>query len=356
MRASLFVSIVFHLLLLSAALLNFSSGETLKSTQPVTVELLSPSQFSQLKAGKPESPLDAAAAHGAVPDKMPETLPTSAELSPPAKPSRTQAALPPPKPKAAPPSEPVTADKPSAAQAESAKPLTEKPEPKVEAQPRAGTAPGKRAEVPKRPEPRAANQPDRDKRPEQKPASRTSPDQIADLLDKPTPNRTGQAEFDPKQIAALLNRDPDAGAPPRQDAPRAPWRKPSSLQDQAVGAAAEEEPRRDVSGAAEGQGARMSASDIDALRAQISRCWAPPVGGLGGDAIIVKLHIVLNEDGTLSRAPDVVNNHASPFFPPAADSAVRAVFQCQPYRMPPGSYSQWRDMLLNFDPSRMYGG
>ena len=111
-----------------------------------------------------------------------------------------------------------------------------------------------------------------------------------------------------------------------------------------------------MQGAAEGRDAQMSASDIDALRAQISRCWAPPVGGLGGDAIVVKLHIVLNEDGTLSRAPEVVNSHSSPFFPPAADSAVRAVFQCQPYRMPSAKYSEWRDMLLNFDPSRMYGG
>jgi hypothetical protein len=52
----------------------------------------------------------------------------------------------------------------------------------------------------------------------------------------------------------------------------------------------------------------------------------------------------------------VVNGHNSPFFPPAADSAVRAVFQCQPYRMPSAKYGEWRDMLLNFDPSRMYGG
>ena len=80
----------------------------------------------------------------------------------------------------------------------------------------------------------------------------------------------------------------------------------------------------------------MSASDIDALRAQISRCWAPPVGGLGSDAIIVKLRIKLNEDGRLGRPPEVMNDNPSPFFPPAAESAVRAVFQCQPYRMPAG--------------------
>ena len=241
---------------------------------------------------------------------------------------------------------------------ESAKSTAGKPEAKprpIPAPEKRAERPQPRAEAPKRPDPRPENQPHRDKRPEQKLASRAGPDRIAELIGKPTPNKAGEAEFDPKQIAALLNRDPTAGALPRQEAPREPWRKPSSLQEQASGAEAEA-PRRDVHGAPEGRDARMSANDIDALRAQISRCWAPPAGGLGSGAIIVKLHIALNEDGTLSRAPEVVNGHASPFFTPAADSAVRAVFQCQPYRMPPGTYSQWRDMLLNFDPSRMYGG
>jgi TolA protein len=355
MRASLFISIVVHLLLLSAAVLNFSSDATLKPAQPVTVEILSPSEFSQLKAGKPENKPEAAAPKSAPQEKLPEIVQTSAELRAPEKPSRTQAALPPPKPKAAPPAEPKASAQKAPSPPESAKSVVEKPETK----PQTVAAPEKRterrAEVPKQPEQRAQSQPNRDKQPESKPAARAGQDRIADLIDKPTPNKTGKAEFDPKQIAALLNRDPNAGARPHQEAPREPWRKPSSLQEQASGAEAEA-PRRDIYGAPEGRDARMSASDIDALRAQISRCWAPPVGGLGSDAIIVKLRIVLNEDGTLSRAPEVVNGHASPFFPPAADSAVRAVFQCQPYRMPPAKYGEWRDMLLNFDPSRMYGG
>ena len=131
---------------------------------------------------------------------------------------------------------------------------------------------------------------------------------------------------------APLNRDPIGRGRCAGD-PREPWRKPSSLQEQASGAEAEE-PRRDVHGAPEGRDTRMSASDIDALRAQISRCWAPPVGGLGSDAIIVKLRIVLNEDGTLSRAPEVANHHASPFFPPAATVFPRSI-PCQPTGMPP---------------------
>ena len=45
---------------------------------------------------------------------------------------------------------------------------------------------------------------------------------------------------------------------------------------------------------------------------------------------------------------------SSPFFQAAADSAVRAVFQCQPYELPSEKYALWRDMILNFDPSDMY--
>ena len=272
MRASLFLSIIVHLLLLGAALVNFSSSATLKPAQPVTVEILSPSEFSQLKAGKPENKAEAAAAQSAPQEKMPEITPTSAELRVADKPSPTQAALPPPKPKTTPPAEPEPhAEKPSAPPPEPAKAAAEKPEPKLAAKPRAVPAPEKRAEAPKRPEQRPPSHADRDKPPERKSIARAAQDRIADLIDKPTPNRTGEAEFDPKQIAALLNRDPNAGGQPRQEAPREPWRKPSSLQEQASGAEAEE-PRRDVQGAAQGRDAQMSASDIDALRAQISRC------------------------------------------------------------------------------------
>jgi TolA protein len=359
MRASLLLSIVLHVLLLGAVLLNFSSRTALKSTRPVSVEILSPSEFSQLKAGKPDVKPESAASQSAPPDKMPEAVPTSAELKAPEKPSRTQAALPPPKPKAAPPPEP-DAEAKAASPPKEAKSQPEtssaeaKPSPVPEPEKRA-ERPRLRAEAAKHAEPAAEPRAEHETRPEPKHRARPAQDRIAELLDKRAQNREGQSDFDPKQIAALLNRDPNAGARPPQQAPRQPWRQPSSLQQQAMGADTEA-PRREVYGATQGQGARMSASDIDALRAQISRCWAPPVGGLGSDAIIVKLRIELNQDGSIGRAPEVVNDNPSHFFPPAAESAVRAVFQCAPYRMPPETYAQWHDMLLNFDPSRMYGG
>ena len=98
----------------------------------------------------------------------------------------------------------------------------------------------------------------------------------------------------------------------------------------------------------------MSVNEIDALRARIAQCWSPPPGGLGADQIVIKLRLKLNEDGTLVGYPTVANTDLSPFFQAAADSAVRAVYQCQPYELPSEKYALWRDMILNFDPSDMY--
>jgi colicin import membrane protein len=109
-----------------------------------------------------------------------------------------------------------------------------------------------------------------------------------------------------------------------------------------------------VRGQSNGRESAMSVNEIDALRARIAQCWSPPPGGLGAEQIVVKLRLKLNEDGTLVGYPSVANSGASPFFQAAADSAVRAVYQCQPYALPSEKYALWRDMILNFDPSDMY--
>ena len=109
-------------------------------------------------------------------------------------------------------------------------------------------------------------------------------------------------------------------------------------------------------GRSNGRDLSMTFKEIDALRAKISQCWNPPVGGLGADAIKVKLRLRLREDGVLSREPEVVNRQGSPFFRAAADAAVRAVMLCQPYQLPARKYAMWRDMILNFDPKEMFGG
>jgi outer membrane biosynthesis protein TonB len=179
---------------------------------------------------------------------------------------------------------------------------TPKPEPKVEAKKDEKPAKPKQAEAkPKKPKPKVAKKPD----------------------------------FNTDRIAALLNKIPDAT-------------------DEAAPVLPSDDTPNKVRGQSNGTEMTMSVNEIDALRARIAQCWSPPPGGLGADQIVVKLRLKLNEDGTLVGYPTVANRGASPFFQAAADSAVRAVYQCQPYALPGDKYALWRDMILNFDPSEMY--
>jgi hypothetical protein len=146
------------------------------------------------------------------------------------------------------------------------------------------------------------------------------------------PSSQKQSETD--RIAALLNKLPNEVEEPQP-------------QETA-------EETKPVRGQADGRQMSMSVNEIDALRARIAQCWNPPPGGLGAEEIVVKIRLKLNEDGTLVGYPTVANRGASPFFQAAADSAIRAVFQCQPYELPGEKYALWRDMILNFDPSDMY--
>jgi len=159
-------------------------------------------------------------------------------------------------------------------------------------------------------------------------------DAAADSPKKPKPQAKERA-FNPDKIAALLNKIPDAADDPKPVQPS-------------------DEPKKKVKGQSNGTEISMSVNEIDALRARIADCWTPPPGGLGADQIVVKLRLKLNEDGTLVGYPTVANSGSSPFFQAAADSAVRAVYQCQPYELPKAKYALWRDMILNFDPSDMY--
>jgi len=215
------------------------------------------------------------------------------------------------------------AGKPKTSKPEAVK-EAKKPEDQPEDKPKPEEKP--KAETPK-PAPKA------EAKKEDKPAK---PKQAEAKPKKPAPKAAAKKrDFNTDRIAALLNKIPDAAEEP---APVLP---------------SDETPNK-VRGQSNGTQQTMSVNEIDALRARIAQCWSPPPGGLGAEQIVVKLRMKLNEDGTLVGYPTVANRGASPFFQAAADSAVRAVYQCQPYALPSDKYALWRDMILNFDPSEMY--
>ena len=292
-RKSAFISIALHLAILLWVLVVFPAGRALDAPkiEDVPIDLVTPSEFTKIKAGMVDEKDDAPLA-----PKPEEPKPKAVAEKEPPKPPKAEAVPPPP---------PAPQEK-----------AEEKPEPKPQKVEKPKEAEAKKEALPKK----AETKPEKPK-----------------VKPKPAPQAEKKRDVNVDRMAALLNKVPDAAREARtENAPP-------------------DTPRKKVKGQSSGTQMTMAVNEIDALRAKIAQCWNPPPGGLGADAIIVKLRLQLNEDGSLIGYPTVANSSFSPFFQAAADSAVRAVYQCQPYELPAEKYAVWRDMILNFDPSQIYG-
>ena len=166
-----------------------------------------------------------------------------------------------------------------------------------------------------------------DPRPAPKPVSRPKRPQ------KPEKKRD---VFDPTQISALLNKLPDEPAPKKS----------------------EPEPEDD---APDGQfDAKLTLSEIDAFKVQMRRCWSVPAGAANAQNLAVQIRVFLSPDGSLAQAPVLLNPgrlaSGDAYFRAAAESAMRAIKRCEPYKMPADKYSRWQELELNFNPKDMLGG
>ena len=153
------------------------------------------------------------------------------------------------------------------------------------------------------------------------------------------PEKKKRKHLDIDKVAALLNKiDEDQASPPEKQ--------------QEAGT-----PQQGSFDFASGSDARMSADELDWLQQKIRECWNPPVGVSEAQNLQVHVQIELDQSGSVSGAPQVVNRQSHPLFDVAASSAVRAVLRCQPYdRLPPEKYQSWHSIILNFDPREMFAG
>jgi hypothetical protein len=107
-----------------------------------------------------------------------------------------------------------------------------------------------------------------------------------------------------------------------------------------------------------GAGNLMTADLADALKSQIYRCWSPPTGAPDARDLIVDFDLSLNPDGSVGRLQMTPGTAAQAagngYTRAAAEAASRAIYQCQPYRLPPDRYNLWREINpLRFDPRQM---
>lgn len=96
----------------------------------------------------------------------------------------------------------------------------------------------------------------------------------------------------------------------------------------------------------------LGLSDIDRLRAHLSKCWDPPIGAAGSDTLIVDIIVSLDRDGRVLSA--MVDNklrfNTDRIYKVAAEEAIRATRECSPLPLPPEKYEQWKSFVFVFDP------
>lgn len=141
-----------------------------------------------------------------------------------------------------------------------------------------------------------------------------------------------ESKFDADEVAALLNREEAAGGGAKR-----------STREAALGG------RRTTGGTS------LSQSEMDALRGQIQRCWQIVPGMADGGDVRVQVTMRLNRSGEIDGQPSVnASGGSEQTRRVLAGGARRAVLRCAPYNLPAEKYETWADVVVNFDPSKMF--
>ena len=96
----------------------------------------------------------------------------------------------------------------------------------------------------------------------------------------------------------------------------------------------------------------LGLSDIDRLRAHLSKCWDPPIGAAGSDTLIVDIIVSLDREGRVlsAKVDNKLRFNTDRIFKVAAEEAIRATRECSPLPLPTEKYEQWKSFVFVFDP------
>ena len=284
-----------------------------------------------------------------------------------------------PKPSPLPPKAPPAATAPAPPR-EAATPAPPPPPPKVEAKPEpkaepppppappkvAETAPEPPPPLHRHPRPRRRCRSQRHRRSRPKPRRRRS------RIRPSRRRRKRPSRYSPSRTS---RRKSPRSEPKPEKPPTPPAPKQAESDFDALLRSVEDTPKRvqapekrDGKGTSAAQGgtsqpgaAQVAQINPSVLAASISRqitpCWNIPVAAQGIGGLRAELNIVMGPDGGIQTvAPtDAARMSSDPVFRAFAESAVRAVRACSPLKLPPESYQVWRNIIFNFDPSRMAG-
>ena len=287
---TLVASVALHVLVLGWGLVSFSTKAfEMTPEESVPVDVVSPDQLAHImagmKTGKKENPkplVDKVAEAKPVDDavgKVTEKAPVVTDTSPPPQPKVEE------------------------------KPVEKKPDPpKVAEKPKEEPKPEKKPDPPKV-DPIA----EAIKKEEKKP--------VAQAVKPPEPAKPKtERSFDQSKIAALLDkRDPTRNAATGD-----------TLNSNAA------------LGLANGKAADNSATWGSMFKQQVERCWKKPYGGIESQKPEAAFAIRLKRDGTLEGMPVPEGAPATPYLRVYQESALRAIIECQPYKLPSAFFEEWK--------------
>jgi outer membrane biosynthesis protein TonB len=291
-------SVALHVLVLGWVMLSFST-KALEMTpeDSVAVDVISPNELAKVmagtKTGKKENPKPLA-------EKVAEAKPVDDAVG-------KISEKPPVVTEAAPPPEPKVEEKPVEKKPDPPKVVEKKEEPKKE-EPK----PVEKKPDPVKPDPIAEAIKKEEKKPPPKPVQAAKP---------PEPQkRIVERHFDQSQIAALL----DKRDPTRQAVANDTLNSNAAL------------------GLAKGTAADNSATWGAMFQRQVERCWKKPYGGIESQKPEIAFAIRLKRDGTLEGSPVPEGVPATPYLRVYQESALRAILECQPYKLPANLYEEWK--------------
>jgi outer membrane biosynthesis protein TonB len=292
-------SVALHVLVLGWVMLSVSTKALdMPPEDSVPVDVVSPDQLAKVmagtKTGKKENPkplaekvAEAKPVDDAV-GKVTEKAPVVTETAPPPQPKVEE------KPVEKKPDPPKVVEKPKEEPKQEPKPIEKKPDPV-------------------KPDPIAEAIKKEEKKPPPKPVQAAKPPE-------PQKPRIVERHFDQTQIAALL----DKRDPTRQAATGDTLNSNAAL------------------GLSKGAAADNSATWGSMFQRQVERCWKKPYGGIESQKPEAVFAIRLKRDGTLEGTPVPEGVPSTPFLRVYQESALRAIIECQPYKLPATFYEEWK--------------
>jgi colicin import membrane protein len=292
---TLVASVILHFVVLGWTMVSFST-RALEMTpeDSVAVDVVSPDQLAHImagmKTGKKENPKPLV-------DKIAEAKPVDdavgkiAEKTPPV----VNETAPVPQPKV------------------EEKPVEKKPDPpKVVEKPKEEPKPIEKKPDPVKPDPIAEAIKKEEKKPPPKPVAVKPPE--------PAKPKIVERHYDQTQIAALL----DKRDPTRQAATGDTLNSNAAL------------------GTSKGAAADNSATWGAMFKQQVERCWKKPYGGIEAQRSEAVFNIRLKRDGSLEGMPVPEGSPSTPYLRVYQESALRAIIECQPYKLPAAFFEEWK--------------